>query len=99
VSPRPTIHPDFAALAALPPANQESERFADPEASTPQQHDHRVKTLSVRAIADRAHHGDDFLDSRRVSRVVLALVARWAAAVIARHRRRRAPMSGSVQHD
>jgi hypothetical protein len=86
LSPSPAIHPDFAAPAALPPANQDRapsaveialpkvERFTDPEASAPQQHDHGAKPLSVGAIADSVHHGDDLLDGRRVRRVMLALL-------------------------
>jgi hypothetical protein len=34
-------------------------------------------------VAGRAHHGDDLLDRRRVSRVLQALVAWWASLAVA----------------
>jgi uncharacterized protein (DUF1778 family) len=46
-------------------ALSERERFADPKPGSPQGHDERAKALSVRAIADDPHDGDDLLDRRR----------------------------------
>jgi hypothetical protein len=51
----------------------------------------------VGAICDGAHHRDDLLDSWRVGWVALALVAWRATAVVARHGRRRAPVSGGIE--
>jgi hypothetical protein len=72
-------------------------RFADPQPGAPQQNNQSTKSLSVGAIANSTHHRDDLVDGRRVGRVVLALVPRRASAVIARHRRRRAAMTGDIQ--
>jgi hypothetical protein len=95
--PRPPIHADLTPLAAFAAADEdraasrvevallERKRLADPAAGAPQKHDQRAEPLTVRAVAHDAHHGDDFLDGRRVGRVVLALVARWAAAMVAGH--------------
>jgi hypothetical protein len=100
LSPRPAIHSDLAALAALPAADKdcaaaavqvallEVERFADPQPGAPEQDDQGAEALPVGAISDGTHHGDDLLDDRRVGRVVLAFVSRRSAVVIARHRRR-----------
>ncbi len=44
-----------------------------------------------------AHDGDDLLDRRRVGRIPSALVARWAAAVEAWHRRRRPAATSGVE--
>jgi hypothetical protein len=56
-----------------------------------------AKPVSVGTVTDRAHDGDDLLDRRRIGRILLALVARRAASVIARHRRGRATMPSGVQ--
>jgi hypothetical protein len=107
--PGPAVHSDLSPLAAFPVPNEhgaaaaveiallESERFADPKAGTPQQDDQRTKPVTVWTVTDRAHDGDDLLNRRRISRVLLALVARRPASVIARHRRRRAAMPRGVQ--
>jgi hypothetical protein len=107
--PRPAVHPDLAALAALSSSDQhcaagaievallESKRLADAQAGPPEQHDQRAESVAVGAITEDPHHRDDLLDRRRVSRVLLALVTRRAASVIARHGRRRAAVSGDVQ--
>jgi hypothetical protein len=107
--PGPTVHPDLAALAALSAPDEdgtagtveitllEGECLADPQACSPEQHDQCAQPLPVRMVADRSHHGDDLLDRRRIGRVLLALVARWSASVIARHGRRRAAVPSGVQ--
>jgi hypothetical protein len=77
----------------------EVERFADPQPGAPEQDDQGAESLSVGAIADGAHHGDDLLDGRRVGGVLLALVPRRTSAVIARHGRQRAAMTGDIQQD
>jgi hypothetical protein len=108
LTPCPAIHPDLAALAALPPPHEhcttgtvkvallKSERFTDPQARTPEQHNQRAKPETIGAFAKRTHDSDDFLDGRRIGRVLLALVARRAASVIAGHRRGRAAVAGGV---
>jgi hypothetical protein len=53
--------------------------------------------MSLRAITDRSHHGDDLLDGRRVRGILLALVAGRTPAVISGHRDRRAAVTGGVQ--
>jgi hypothetical protein len=83
--PRPTVHPDLASLTALPASDKhraagsvpiallESERFADPQAGAPEQHNQRSESMAGGAVTDSAHHGDDLLNRRRVGRVLLAL--------------------------
>jgi hypothetical protein len=107
--PGPSIHPDFSALAALPASDEhraagrvqiallKCERFADSQASSPQQHYQGAEAMALGAVADRPHHGDDLLDRRRVSRMLLTLVARQASAVVARHGHARAAVSSGVQ--
>jgi hypothetical protein len=75
----------------------EGEPLADPQAGAPEQHDQRSKSVAIGSHANRAHDRDDLLDRRRVGGVLLALVAWRTAAVIARHRRRRAPVAGGIQ--
>jgi hypothetical protein len=53
--------------------------------------------IAVQSVAAAAHHGDDLLRARRISRVASALAARWTAGEIARHRRRRYAPAGRVQ--
>ncbi|MDQ6840899.1 MAG: hypothetical protein M3025_00540 [Actinomycetota bacterium] len=98
--PGPAVHPDLASLAAFPAPNEhggaaavqvallESERFADAQPGAPEQDDQRSKPVTVGTVADPAHDGDDLLNGRRIGRVFLALVAWWAASVIAGHRQR-----------
>jgi hypothetical protein len=92
--PHPPVHPDFAALPALSPPDEDraavavevalldGERFADPQAGTAEQHDQRPESMAVSAVTGRAHNRDDLLDRRWVGRVLLALVAWRAASVI-----------------
>ena len=84
--PCPAVHPDFTSLAVLPApdghgttgtvkvALLKSQRFADPQARAPEQHDQRAKPETVGAFAERTHDFDDFLDRRGVRRVLLALL-------------------------
>jgi hypothetical protein len=85
------------AAGAVQIALLKRESFADSQSGPPEQHDQRAETMPLGAVADRTHHGDDLLDRRRVGRVLLALVTRRAASVIARHCRRRAAVPGGVQ--
>ena len=105
----PSGHPDFASLAAFPRPNEhgaaaaveiavlERVRFTYAQPSAPQQDDHRAKPVSVGTVVDRAHDGDDLLNGRRIRRVLVPLVSRRTAPVIARHRRWRAAMPSRVQ--
>jgi hypothetical protein len=107
--PGPAVHPDLTALAAFPAADKDGaagavqiallmrESFADPQACSPEQHDERAEAVAVWAITDASHDRDDLFNRRRVGRVLLALVARRAASVIARHGRRGAAVAGGVQ--
>ena len=54
--------------------------------------------MAVGAATDRAHDRDDLLHGRRVSRILLALVARRTSAVVSRHGRGRASVAGGVEH-
>ncbi|MBV9193949.1 MAG: hypothetical protein JO168_07355 [Solirubrobacterales bacterium] len=55
--------------------------------------------MAVSALAERAHERDNLFSRRLVSGVLLALVARWTASVMAGHGRRRAAVAGGVhQH-
>ena len=97
--PCPAVHPDLSALAALSTPDQngaagavevallERERFADPQSGTPQQHNQRTKSVTVSAVTDRAHYGDDLFDGRRVGGILLTLVSGRTALVGAGHGR------------
>jgi hypothetical protein len=109
--PRPAVHPDLAAFASLAVANEdraaravqvallERECLADPKPSAPKQHDQGAEPVAVSAVANGSHHRDDLLDRRRIGRVLLALVSRRAASVIAGYGRRGATMAGDIQQD
>jgi hypothetical protein len=71
----------------------------DPTPSAPEQHDQRSEPLTVGALADRTHDGDDLLDRRRIGGVLLALIAWWAASVIARHGCGRTAVPSGVQQN
>jgi hypothetical protein len=71
--PGPSVHPDFATLAAFPAPNEhgaaaavqvallEGERFADAQPGAPQQDDQRAKPVAVGTVTDRAHDSNDLL--------------------------------------
>jgi hypothetical protein len=111
LAPRPAVHAHLTALSAFPTADEnraahavevgllKRKGFADSEPRAPKQHDQRAQPSAIRAISDGAHHRDDLLDRRRIRRVSLALVARPAPAVVARHRRRRTTMAGDIQQN
>lgn len=79
--PGPAIHPDLAALAALPASYQDGaaqavkirlgkiQRLADPKPGAPQHHDQGAQPCAVRTVAGGAHDRDDLLDRRRIGRV------------------------------
>jgi hypothetical protein len=106
--PCPTVHPNFSALAALPTPDKysatrtvevallERERFADPQPGAPKQHNQRSESVTFGAVTDRAHHGHDLFNRRRIGRVLLALVSRWTASVIAGHGPGRAAVAGDI---
>jgi hypothetical protein len=85
-----------SAAGAVEVALLERERFADPHSGTPKQHNQRSESVAVGAVINRAHHSDDLIDRRRISRVLLALVTRWTASVVAGHGRGRAAVAGEV---
>jgi hypothetical protein len=72
--PRPAVHPDLAAFAALPTADEDraalsiqvalvqGESFTDPQARAPEQDNQRSEPAAIGSLADRAHDGDDLLD-------------------------------------
>jgi hypothetical protein len=105
----PLVHPDLAASTALAAAYQdraaprvevvlgERERFVDAQTGAPEHDDHRAQPEPVTIVGGVAHHANDLVDSGQVRRVQHALVARWAAGVVAGHRRRRATAAGRVQ--
>jgi hypothetical protein len=53
----------------------------------PEHDDHRAQAPSMAMLTSEAHDGDDLLDGRRVGGIELALVARRATGVVARHGR------------
>lgn len=108
--PRPGIHADLTALAALAAAHEdraaaaikvtfgERERLTDPQPRPPQ-HDHqRAHPQPLRTRACAAHHADDLLDARRISGIAQPLVSRRAPHAVARQRRRRTSTANSIQH-
>ena len=107
--PRPVVHPDLAAPAALATPHQqrpaarvqvglgERERLADPQAGPPQHDDQAAQPLAVHAVARLAHDGHDLLDRRRVGRVAHPLVARRATRVELRQRGGRATATGGIE--
>jgi hypothetical protein len=84
-------------MTAVKVALLKSEGFADAQTRAAKQHGQRAKPETVRPLTDRAHDLDDLFDRRRIGRVLLALVTRWPATVIAGHGRGRAAVPGGVQ--
>ena len=106
--PRPVIHADLAAPAALAAADEdgasrsvkvtlgEVKRLADSqtgrELPAAPAGEHR------QAITRRAHDCDDLLDRRRIGRIAKALVPGGLPLVVARHRGGRATMTSSIEN-
>ena len=102
--PRPAVHPDLAALAALPMTDKhhtpvatkvalgQREGFADPKARSPQHNDHAAQPHAVRTVSRSTHDRDDLVDARRVWRIAQTLVSRrrprWNSGNVAGERRR-----------
>ena len=71
--PRPVVHPDLAAAAALAAPYQQRaaarvqvslgqrERLADPQPGPPQHHDQAAQPAAVDPVAGAAHHRHDLL--------------------------------------
>ena len=101
--PRPPVHAEFPALAALAVTDQDGasirvyvalvqrECFADSQTRSPEYDDEAAQSDRFGVIAGSMHHGDDLLDRRWVSRIVPPLVAMRSALVEAGQCRRRAP--------
>jgi hypothetical protein len=99
--PAPGVHADLAPTAALAAAHEQRtsprvevalaqrERLLDAQPAAPEHDDQRPKAGAVAIVGGLAHHGDDLLHARRVSRIQLPLVPRRATGVIARHGRGR----------
>src|SRR6188472_1199953 len=76
--PRPVVHPDLAAPAALAAPHRqrsaarievglgERERLTDPQAGAPEHDDQAAQPAAVETVTGAAHHGDDLLDRRRI---------------------------------
>jgi hypothetical protein len=109
VLPARFVHADLAAAAALAAAHEqrpapavqvgfgERQRLVDTQPRAPEHDDQGPKPTPVRAVARGAHDGDDLLDGRRIGRIAEPLVARRAAGVKSRHRRRRATTTGGIE--
>nr|WP_249019304.1 hypothetical protein [Conexibacter sp. S30A1] len=107
--PRPAVHPDLPALAALALTHEdrptdgvkvcfgERERLADSQAGAPQYDDERTESDPVGIVSRAAHDRDDLLDSRRVRRIAQTLVVRRAALVEAGERGRRQTSASTIQ--
>src|SRR5690348_11191713 len=105
---RPGVHPDLATPAAFASADQdaatrrievalgEREGFVDPHPRALEQDDQRSGPQSGRSAAGETHDWDDLLDRRRVGRVGAALVTWRAAAMKARHGRRRPAATSGI---
>jgi hypothetical protein len=78
--PTPVVHSDPAAASALATSDKqgvaslieiglgEGERFLDAQPGSPGDHDQGAEPAAMRAVAGRAHDGDDLLDLRRIGR-------------------------------
>ena len=75
-APRPVVHADLAAAAALAAAHQQRsaarvqvgfgqrERLMDAQAGAPEHDDQPAQPAAMDAVAGGAHDGDDLLDRR-----------------------------------
>jgi hypothetical protein len=109
--PGPAVHPDLAALAALPAADQDraarevkialgqAERFADAQPRAPEHNDQAPQPEAIDVLAAGPRHGDDLLDRGWVRRVSQSFVARRASLVIARHGSGRSPSAGAIEQE
>src|SRR5215208_6731308 len=107
--PAQFVHPDLAAAAALAAADQDRsapvvkivlgqrQRFLNAQAGAPKNDDHRSQPPAVAVVGLVAHDRHDLIDRRWVGRVAHALVARWAAGVVAGQCRRRATPPRGVE--
>ena len=73
------------------------QRFLDAQAGAPKNDDHRSQPPAVAIVGRVAHDRHDLIDRRWVGRVAHALVARWAAGVVAGQCRRRATPPRGVE--
>jgi hypothetical protein len=97
--PRPLVHADFTTFVAFPVPDQnrsarvlkvglcQGERFADPEAGSPEHDDQRAKAQVVRPVARLAHYLNYFLDARWIGWIPVAPVTGRAPDMEARKSR------------
>src|SRR3954447_11346488 len=109
--PGPVVHADLAAATALGAAHEkraaprievrlaEGEGLVDPQTRAPQHDDQRAQPRRMKPAAGVSHDSDDLRHGGRVGRVPLALVARRAASVEARHGGRRARAAGRIKKE
>src|SRR3954464_1175965 len=109
--PGPVVHADLAAATALAAAHEqraaprievrlaEGEGLVDPQARAPQHDDQRAQPRRMKPAAGVSYDGDDLRHGGWVGRVPLALVARRAAGVEARHGGRRPRAAGRIEKD
>jgi hypothetical protein len=105
----PVVHPDLAAPAAFPAANEngapatvaielvEVERFLDAQSGAPEDDDQRTGAGAVLGVLAAAHDGDDLLGARWVGREVAALIRGPAFGLASRARDGRPAHGGRVQ--
>jgi hypothetical protein len=81
-------------------ALRQGDRLADPQPRAPHHHDQPSQPHTVRTIAGVTHDQHDLLDTRRISGIAHAFVARRLTATMTRQRRRRPTATSSIQqHD
>jgi hypothetical protein len=73
------------------------QRFLNAQAGAPKNDDHRSQPPAVAVVGGVTHDRHDLIDRRWVGRVAHALVARWAAGVVAGQCRRRATPPRGVE--
>jgi hypothetical protein len=91
--PRPLVHADLAAAAALAAAREqraaatvevglvERQRLVNTQPGSPQYDDQRAQPAGMAPVAVGAHDRDGLLHSRRICRIAVSLVARRTAGV------------------